>query len=181
MPALGTDALVTWRWAVLLAATATLGGCYYHGAAGPAVATAGTERIGAVVTGSTGINGKLGGVGINATGTILDGQYTGMLGVEAFRLWRGDPQTGLQPYVRGALGALELGVDHGEFLIGGVSPRGEAGLMWLDDDLKGFTLGLAADYRLRADGLSTPVFTLQLGFGGFDYLDSGSKRRAEPD
>jgi len=173
--------LGAWARTTLLAASATLSGCYYHGMAGPALATAGSDRAGAVVTGSTGINGKLGGVGLNASGTVLDGQYSGMLGVEAFRLWRGDPETGFQPYVRGALGALELGIDDGDFLWGGLSPRGEAGLMWLDDDLKGFTLGVAAEYRLRADGRSTPVFLLQLGFGGFDYVDSSSKgARTEP-
>jgi hypothetical protein len=143
---------------------------------GPAIATADDDRVGAVLTASGGFNGRLGGIGVNASGSVLEKQFTGMVGVEALRIWRGPAETGFQPYVRGALGLVELGRYGDETLLGGLSPRAEAGVMWLDQHLMGLTLGAAAEYRLRDDGLSTPIFTLQVGFGAFNYVDSTADR-----
>jgi hypothetical protein len=167
-------------WLALLTAAASQSGCYYHAMGGPAVATANDDRVGAVLTASTGLNGQLGGIGFNASGTLLEEQFTGMLGVEALRLWRGEAQTGFQPYLRGALGLVEVGRFEDETLLGGLSPRAEAGVMWLDQSLQGLTLGAAAEYRLRDDGLSTPIFWLQVGFGVFDYVDSPADRNRRP-
>jgi hypothetical protein len=164
------------RIVLLLGAAANLGGCYYQVMAGPAVATADSTRAGGMVTASTGLNGELGGVGLLAGATLLDGQYTGTVGAEAFRVWRSQSLTGLQPFARAALGALEVGSDGEELLLGGLSPRAEAGLMWLGEGLEGVTLSAAAEYRPRLEGPSTPIFWLQIGFGGFDFLDSGAPR-----
>jgi hypothetical protein len=163
-------------WLALLTAGASQSGCYYHAMAGPAVATANDDRAGGVLTASGGFNGRLGGVGVNASGSLLEKQFTGMVGVEAMRIWRGQPETGFQPYVRGALGLVEVGRYGDETLLGGLSPRAEAGIMWLDQSLKGLTLSAGAEYRLRDDGLSTPMFWLQVGFGVFDYVDSAADR-----
>jgi hypothetical protein len=129
-----------------------------------------------MVTASTGINGERGGVGLLANATLLDGQYTGMMGAEAFRIWRSASQTGLQPFARAALGALEVGSDGQDLVLGGLSPRAEAGVMWLGDGLDGVTLSAAAEYRPRIEGPSTPIFWLQIGFGGFDFLNSSASR-----
>jgi hypothetical protein len=166
----------TMPWLVLVTAGASQTGCYYHVMGGPAVATANDDAPGAVLTASGGLNGRLGGIGINASGSLLEEQSSGMLGLEALRIWRGEPETGFQPYVRGALGLVEVGRHRDATLLGGLSPRAEAGVMWLDQSLMGLTLSAGAEYRLRDDGLSTPMFWLQVGFGVFNYVDSAADR-----
>lgn len=125
-------------------------------------------EFGGVATLSGGLNGPEGGVGMHATGSFFDHQVGGLVGLEGFRVWR--QHAHLQPYVRGGLGLIEVARHQESLMLGGLSPRGEVGLLWLDSHLKGLTLGAAAEYRPRTDGLSTPVFWLQLGFGVFDYL-----------
>jgi hypothetical protein len=95
-----------------------------------------------------------------------------MLGVEAFRLWRGSGSDFLKPFARGSLGLFELGRADGQLVVGGLSPRAELGLAWFFPDYSALTLGAWSEYRNRADGLSTPVFGLTLGWGGFDYFGS---------
>jgi hypothetical protein len=168
--------VLTMSWLVLLTASASQTGCYYHVMGGPAVATANDDRVGAALTASGGLNGRLGGIGFNANGSLLEDQSSGMLGVEALRIWRGEPETGFQPYLRGAFGLVEVGRHGDATLLGGLSPRAEAGVMWLDQSLMGLTLSVGAEYRLRGDGRSTPLFWLQVGFGVFNYVDSAADR-----
>jgi hypothetical protein len=171
----GSRSRLCWLALLGLAISVLSSGCYYHAMGGPALATAEhADGVGGNVTVSTGVNGERGGVGVDASGTFVDDEYSGMLGVEALRLWRGGNHSGLQPFARGGLGLLELGAADDELLFGGLSPRGEVGLMWLDDDLKGVTLSLGAEYRLRTDGLSTPLLWIQVGFGLFDFMESST-------
>jgi hypothetical protein len=48
--------------------------------------------------------------------------------------------------------------------------------MWLGNGLDGVTLSVAAEYRPRIEGPSTPVFWVKVGFGGFDFIDSSAAR-----
>ena len=139
---------------------------------GPALATANDDRVGAVLTASGGLNGKPGGIGLNASASLFEEQFTGMIGVEGFGIWRGEAGTGLQPYARGALGLVEVGRSGDETLLGAFSPRAEAGLMRLDKGFMGLTLSAVAEYRLRRDGLD--IYSLQVGFGVFDYVESAA-------
>lgn len=125
-------------------------------------------QFGGIANVSGGINGPEGGMGMHASGSFFEHQVGGLVGVEGFRVWRQPAH--LHPYVRGSLGLLEVARHQETWILGGLSPRGEIGLLWLDSQYRGLTLGAAAEYRPRTDGLSTPVFWIQLGFGAFDYL-----------
>ena len=52
----------------------------------------------------------------------------------------------------------------------------------LSERLRALTLSVTAEYRPRGDGLSTPFYGLQLGFGELDYVGSPSdgSRGADP-
>ncbi len=170
-----------WRAFASLLVAGLLGGCYYHVMGGGAAAPGEGRGPGLAVNASSGLNGLRGGVGLSVSGLSMKRESSALVGVDAFRLWR-SPEARVQPYLRGSLGLLELGRVGDELLWGGASPRAELGLMWFAKDYTALTISGAAEYRVRADGLSTPLYWLQIGIGRFDFFDAPqrSPARAAP-